>query len=316
MSTGRSRVAKHSTNGALLKRTIFDHSVALSDQLNFTQQLPKFLTPKYKFLNDEEVKQLNELPTDQQKANELLVILKTTKRSSRKLRKFLACVFDENEHAGHVDLSKLFQSVLPPEEIEKIRKLMSQKPPIRKHRYGHRSVLVYKPQGSKTVADGPRPELPMTLIQYEGCLVKESYYKLDRELWDNFSTGRYNKLETLTQGIDASVKVPIDVKIIGKWFQALISMHHDGSYEICLNNLLQPALEMCSGPNVQNRNILEGRICQRMAQVYLVMGKKEDAITYFDRANELLQFVARGYDKVNMFCRQAKIMCATMHNIT
>ena len=312
MSTGRSRVAKHSTNGALLKRTIFDHSVALSEQLNFTQLLPKFLTPKYKFLSDEEVKQLNELPTDQQKANELLVILKTTKRSSRKLRKFLACVFDENEHAGHVDLSKLFQSVLPPEEIEKIRKLMSQKPPIRIHRCGDRSVLVYKPQGSKTVADGPRPELPMTLIQYEGCLVKESYYKLDRELWDSFSTGRYDKLETLTQRIDASMKVPIDVKIIGKWFQALISMHRDGSYEICLNNLLQPALEMCSGPNIQNRNILEGRICQRMAQVYLVMGKKEDAMTYFDRANELLQFVARGYDKVNMFCRQAKIMCATM----
>ena len=311
MSTARPRGAKHSNNGALLKRTIFYHSKALSEQLNFDQLLPSFLIPKYKFLSKDELKQLDELPTDRQKANKLLVILRTSKRSSRKLRKFLACVFDEDEHAGHEDLSRKFRSMLPPEEIEKIRNLMM-KPPTKADRHGDRSVSAYKPQGSMTVADGPRPELPMKLIQYEGCLVKKSYYKLDRELWDNFSTGRYDKLETLTQRINASTKVPIDIKIIGRWFQALISMHRDGSHETCLNDLLQPALDMCSGEKVQNRNILEGRICQRMAQVSLVMGRKEDATTYFDRANVLLQFVARGYDKVNMLCRLAKIMCATM----
>ena len=315
MSTARLRFAKHHNNGALLKRTIFDHSKALSEQLNFTQLVPNFLTPKYNFLSKEELKQLNKLPTDKQKANELLVILKTTRRSSRQLRKFLACVFDEGEHAGHEDLSKLFQSVLPPEEVEKIRDLM-RKPrgkPVRTQLSGEKSVHVMpKPQSSMTVADGSRPELPMTLIQYEGCLVMESYCKLDRKLWDNFSNGNYDDLETLTQRIDASAKAPIDIKIIGKWFQSLISMHRDGSYETCLNDLLQPALDMCSGPKVQNRNILEGRICQRMAQVFLVMGRKQEAMAYFDRANGLLQFVARGYDKVNMFCRQAKIMCATM----
>ena len=152
----------------------------------------------------------------------------------------------------------------------------------------------------------------MTLIQYEGCLVSKSYNELDRKLWGHFSNGRYDELAVLTKRISINTKAPIDIKIIGMWFQSLISMHRDGNYESCLHDILQPALAMCLQSNVQNQNVLEGRICQRMAQIYLVMGRKEQAVAYLDRAKGLLQFVARGYEKVNMFCREAKIMCATM----
>lgn len=299
MSTVRLGVAKHRTDEALLKKALFTYSTRLREQLNFTQLQAHFLTPKYKFLSDEELKQLNGLPTDRQKANTLLVILQTEK-SWDDIRKFLACVFNEDEHSGHTDLSQLLQSKLPPEEVTEIKQLME--PP-----YSHHCKM----SQNDMTTDGPRPELPMTLIQYRGCLVRKKYHKLDRRLWDDFSNGRYDELEVLVQRINIRAMAPIDVKIIGRWFQSLISMHRDGSYETSLN-ILQPALAMCSEPTVQNRNILEGRICQRMAQVCLVMGRKEEAMKYFDRAKELLQFVARGYEKVNMFCREAKIMCATM----
>ena len=313
----RLRFARHrfnSARSALLKKRIFDHSRALSEQLNFTQLLPYFSTPGYQFLNNEELNKLDKLPTDRLKANKLLVILRAKPRYA--IRKFLACVFDEDEHSGHEDLSKLFQSVLPPEEVKKIRKLMRK--PITRTNYCNccnrrsKSTLVASHRSMAVVQyDGPRPELPMTLVQYEGCLVMKSYDKLDRKLWDHFSNGKYDDLAVVTQRIDASTKAPIDIKIIGRWFESLILMHRDGNYKKCLRDILIPALGMCSESKVQNRNILEGRICQRMAQVYLVMGKKEKATKYFDRAKGLLQFVARGYEKVNMFCREAKIMCAT-----
>ena len=299
----------------ILRKRIFYHSRALSEQLNFTQLLPYFSTPGYQFLNNEELNKLDELPTDRLKANKLLVILRA--KPWYAIRKFLACVFDEDEHSGHEDLAKLFQSILPPDEIKKIRQLM-RKPIVRVNHCSccnrrSKSTLVTSHRSMAVVQyDGPRPELPMTLVQYEGCLVRKGYDKLDRQLWDHFSNGRYDDLAVLTKRVNANTKAPIDFKIIGKWFESLILMHRDGNYKICLRDILKPALGMCSESKVQNRNILEGRICQRMAQVYLVMGKKEKATKYFNRAKGLLQFVARGYEKVNMFCREAKIMCATM----
>lgn len=316
-SSSRLRLARHHFSSALLKKRIlrhriFHHSRALSEQLNFAQLLPYFLTPRYQFLNNEELNRLDKQPTDRQKANELLIILRS--KPWYAIRRFLACVFDEDEHSGHEDLSKLFRSVLPPEEVKKIKKLMRKPARINCACICcNKSTLVTSHRSRAIMQhDGPRPALPMTLVQYEGCLVRKSYENLDRTLWDHFSNGRYDDLAKLTWRIDANTKAPIDIKIIGRWFESLILMHRDGNYKKCLHDILKPALGMCSESKVQNRNILEGRICQRMAQVYLVMGKKEKATKYFDRAKGLLQFVARGYEKVNMFCREAKIMCATM----
>ena len=266
-------------------------------------------------MNNEELNRLDdrELPTDRLKANKLLVILRS--KHWHAIRKFLACVFDEDEHSGHEDLSRLFQSVLPPEEVKIIKKLMRKPARINYSACSccNKSTSVTSYRSRAIVQhDGPRPELPMTLVQYEGCLVMKKYEKLDRTLWGHFSNGRYDDLARLTLRINANTKVPIDIKIIGRWFESLILMHRDGNYKKCLRDILKPALGMCVESKVQNRNILEGRICQRMAQVYLVMGKKEKATEYFDRAKGLLQFVARGYEKVNMFCREAKVMCATM----
>ena len=303
-----------------LRRAVFDHSRHISTQLNFTQLWPYLLTPKYNFLTDEELKQLDELSTDRQKANKLLLLLRA--KPNRAIRKFIACIVEENEHLGHEDLSKRLlcaASSLAPTEIKEIKQLVKKKDRMENLIKSRDFIPLMRRSISATVAEPvacnkPGPEPPMSLIDYRGCLSRNKYDNLDRRLWDYFSTGRYDDLTELAQRLTANDKAPIDLKIIGKWFEALIVMHRDGSYETCLKSVLQPALEMCSHPEVQNQNILEGRIYQRMAQVCLMMGRKKQAELYLEKAEELLQCVGRGYDRANMFCRRAKILCATSEN--
>ena len=302
---------------SFLQWVVFDHSRLISTQLNFTQLWPHFVTPKYNFLTDEELKQLEELKTNQQKANKLLFLLRAKPICA--FRKFVACLVKEDEHLGHEDLSRrLLRSALSlaPIEVKKIKQLVD-----KKHRFewlitDSRKLSPIRATSTAVAVtySVSGPELPMTLIDYRGCLSMSKYDKLDRRLWEYFSNGKYDDLGKLTQRLAMNDKAPIDLKIIGKWFEALILMHRDGLYEKCLENVLQPALEMCSQPEVQNQNILEGRIYQRMAQVCLVMGEKGKAGVYLEKAEGLLQFVGRGYDRANMFCRRAKILCATSGN--
>ena len=155
-----------------------------------------------------------------------------------------------------------------------------------------------------------KPLKPPPLITLQGFLKGKSYDKIDRTLWTFFSNGQYDNLSILTTRLQQCHN--IDLQIVGKWFQSLIIMHLDGDYNRCLSEILSPALEVCrSNPTVSNPTILEGRILQRMAQVYLVLGQKELALTFFKRACDSLQFVSRGYDRVNMLCRRAKILSAT-----
>ena len=305
-----------------LQRIVFDHSWYISTQLNYTQLLPYFLIPKYNFLSNEELQQLNELRTDQQKANKLLLLLRAKPISA--FRKFVACLVEENEHLGHEDLSRRLLCATPPlalTVVKKIKQLVSKKDRMEwlmKNQDSPRPFIQAAGSTSSINAIAtcgkPGPEPPMSLIEYRGCLTRKKYDKLDRRLWDYFSNGWYDDLDKLTRQLADNHKAPIDLRIIGKWFEALIVMHRDGSYETCLKNVLQPALEMCSQPEVQNQNILEGRINQRMAQVCLMMGRKKEAEFYLEKAEGLLQHVARGYDRVNMFCRRAKILCATSDN--
>lgn len=154
------------------------------------------------------------------------------------------------------------------------------------------------------------PPLPPPLITLRGHLKGPSYDKIDRRLWEYFSTGQYDNLSALTSRMIKGTKV-LDFQIIGKWFQSLILMHRNREYSSCINECLRPALELCQDPSVENPDILQGRILQRMAQVHLVMNDKEEARSCFERAQESLQFVGRSYEKVNMLCRRAKILSAT-----
>ena len=108
---------------------------------------------------------------------------------------------------------------------------------------------------------------------------------------------------------DSDFRAEVDCQIVAMWFNSLILMHRDGGYSSAIKELIE-ALALCEQDDCINRTILEGRIYQRMAQNYLMMGIKDLAMKHFELAKDRLQMVGRGYDKANMFCREAKVMSA------
>ena len=132
---------------------------------------------------------------------------------------------------------------------------------------------------------------------------------LDRKLWSCFNVGEYDKLSALTANIRQRSNYTNDFKVVAMWFDSLISMHRDGNHVESIGKFLLPALVLCR--DSENRSILEGRIYQRMAQLYLVLGLQELADSCIAQAECCLRFVARGYEQVNMLCRKAKLLSAT-----
>lgn len=90
-------------------------------------------------------------------------------------------------------------------------------------------------------------------------------------------------------------------------------MHRDHRYEDAIKMLRRAK---CLTKESDNEIILKGRIRQRMAQISLMQNEKIYATKLFEKAKEDLQFVGRGYDKTNMFCREAKVLSATYANVT
>jgi hypothetical protein len=105
--------------------------------------------------------------------------------------------------------------------------------------------------------------------------------------------------------------IVVEYQIIGLWFESVAYIHNDKDHENCISNLLKPALELCKDPQVTNKTILEGRLYQRLSQLSLITGKKHEAMDYFHMAESRLQFVSRGYDRVQLLLRNAKILSAT-----
>eukprot|EP00731_Ephydatia_muelleri_P034452 Em0060g10a len=128
-------------------------------------------------------------------------------------------------------------------------------------------------------------------------------------MWFRFNVGEYDKLSKLTAAIRRRPRYTNDHKVVAMWFDSLISMHRDGNHASSISNHLLPALELCC--DSENRLILEGRIYQRMSQLYLVLGLKELADRSIAQAECCLHLVARGYEQVNMLCRRAKLLSAT-----
>ena len=214
-------------------------------------------------------------------ANELLVIL--DRDCPETARKFIACLLEEKEHRGHRYVAEQLMKRIPPSEAEKIQALIDDRNPV--------------------------PRNPVQLVEPQGSLRSRHFVALDREMWFRFNVGEYDKLSELTAAIRRRPRYTNDHKVVAMWFDSLISMHRDGNHASSISNHLLPALELCR--DSENRLILEGRIYQRMSQLYLVLGLKELADRSIAQAECCLHLVARGYEQVNMLCRRAKLLSAT-----
>ena len=110
---------------------------------------------------------------------------------------------------------------------------------------------------------------------------------IERDLWESFSRGNYEKLEATVRGVQADSTFlqedEVDCQIVAKWFNSLIIMHKDGEYTMAIKEL-NDALEMCNQETCVNVTILQGRIYQRIAQNYLMLDLKDPAMMFFAQA--------------------------------
>lgn len=292
------RTRTRSLSELLLVRRVLGQAEPICASLNFSSLLPFLVVPMLRFLSAKEVQILYRHDSSRDKANQLIMFLDS--KSPAHVRRFLACLLAEHDHLGHQDVASRLMEKIPFEEAQKIRRIV---------RNYDRSVRDTPSHQASTIKlmPGPVPRQCVSQIELVGLLAGKTFQKLDRALWRFFSTGQYGSLKVLTTRIHKTAYE--DYKIVALWFDALIAMHHDHDYDKCLTKCLMPALKACK--NSRNQTILEGRVLQRMAQVYLTMGHKDLASMHFERAEGCLQLVGRGYDKVNMLCRRAKLLAAT-----
>ena len=319
-------MAVSSSRDYSLKEAVFNHSKLIHSYVSVEHLAAELTNTKLEFMSPVELAKLYEIPGEQKKARHLLVCLK--QQNVKSIRKFVACLVLERDHVGHQDICQAIMKDLPKSEKIQVLKLVKQVA----HDY-EESVMqicgmcvdeqdlcsLIETDGA-VESDGecdcsailltcPTPSRSPPFIVLTGRLAGEQFQRVDKKLWDLFSTGQYEHLEILTGRLEG--RNSIDFKIIGMWFKSLIMMHRDAKYQDCLMNILFPALDLCNDEKTENPSILKGRILQRIAQVFLVNGNKAEAAKHFEWAEQELQFVGKCYETVNMHCRRAKILSTT-----
>ena len=268
-----------------IKSIVLRESYGIQQYVDFTTLRPALVNPDLQFMRISELRRIQELQTDTEKANHLLITL--AKKPSSAVRKFLACLWAAREHRGHEDLLCAIWPKLSEPERDFLVKLCKNGP-----------------------ESGVSPVRPPAFVELQGDLANEKFLKVEKRMWDHFGVGEYDKLAGITRKLVVSPSA--EWKIVGSWFQAqnCVFIHQCKDHQYCINHLLKPSLQECRSPSVANQNILEGRIHLRMAQVYLTTGQKAEAVTHSERARQLLS-LSRGYDRAVLSLREAKVMSAT-----
>ena len=265
-----------------VKKVVLSRARTIYNYVKVDELIPELVHPECCFLTDRELEKLHGIHGDSRKARELLLILK--KKGSLATRKFIACLMLEPEHSGHQEVAKELMESLPQNEQQRIYALI----------------------GKATSALKKVDKSP-SYIELQGRLKGSKFEKLDHRLWFYLRESKYDQFYELTTRMRGRSDVP-EYQIVGMWFESVAYIHQDMDHEKCVSDLLTPALELCNDPKVVNRNILEGRLHQRISQVQLMLGNKQKMIEHFCKSESLLQFVGRGYDRAKLLLRRAKIM--------
>ena len=287
----------------------------LLSSLNVNEILNAMISPVLSFLElheKEKLEQLLENETPSRRITRRLlnfIIGRQGEARDGACRRFVACIVQTmEEERGHKDLKKIYRSKLPEHEwrfIEDLLREVNDSPMPSPYRTPLPRTL-----NARDIRARETPERPIPFIELQGQLAeKDGFATIERDLWLCFSNGEYSKLEHTVLGVQRDRSFRTDCQIVAMWFNSLIIMHRDGGYLDAIRELSE-ALLLCKRDNCVNRTILEGRIYQRMTQNYLMNGLQDLAMKTFELAKDRLQMVGRGYDKANMFCREAKIMSA------
>lgn len=221
-------------------------------------------------------------PTRQSK--ELMDLLFEKKEDTRKLRQFVACLMVESEHIGHEEIVELLLAKIPVHENKMIAHIV--------HSTGYH-----------------RPK-PVAYTMLEGYLKSKKFLKFEEKLWFEYHAGQFQRIKEL---VDHELALPenednTDLKIYGRLFKSTACVQQSGSFASFGEAIheLSFALELCDIS--QNRVVLEGRVRQRFAQVYLYRKLKKSANEYLERAEQSIVLVGERYDRSKFYLRRAKIL--------
>ena len=273
-----------------VKKLVLSHARQIYNYVKVDELIPELVNPELSFVTQKELEKLHKINGDLRKVRELLLIL--NKKGSLAACKFVACLTLEPEHSGHQELAEELMRSLPQNEREKIKNIIS--------------------KATFITAKACQVEKPIPHVELQGYLKGNHFDKLNCRLWSYLQEGQYESFYKLTTQMRQTPTI-VEYQIIGLWFESVAYIHNDNDHEKCISSLLKPALELCKDPQVTNKTILEGRLYQRLSQVSLIIGKRHEAIDYFHMAESRLQFVSRGYDRVQLLLRTAKILSATSH---
>ncbi|MCG8620722.1 MAG: hypothetical protein MJE68_01815 [Proteobacteria bacterium] len=272
-----------------MKKLVLSHAREIYRYVKVEELIPELVNPELSFVTRKELEKLHKISGDSKKARELLVIL--NKKGSLATCKFVACLSLEHEHSGHQELAQELMRNLSQNERERIKNIIS--------------------KATCNTEKACQVEKPLPHIELQGYLKGSKFDKLNHHLWFYLQEGQYESFYTLTTRMRCQAPIVVEYQIIGLWFESVAYIHNDKDHENCISNLLKPALELCKDPQVTNQTILEGRLYQRLSQLSLIIGKNHEAIDYFHMAESRLQFISRGYDRVQLLLRNAKILSAT-----
>ena len=268
---GRSPQRAYSSTN--IKEIVLSLSPEICRYVSVKALIAHFCIPEHSFISDCQLKYLSDLPTEENAAEELLLILDREKQPS--FYKFVACLCNELEHSGHREIVEcLIETIQATEKMEAPR------------------LLVH--------------------IELQGDIVSKEFAKIDQKFWMTFEKKEYGELIKQTQGILLDSAASTDRKIVASCFEAVARVHQGklaGNFRIAITQLLLPALKLCE--KSENGIILQGRVCQRLAQIYLQMKRPKLAEHYFGIAKWYLFFAGRGFDKFKMLCREAKLLAVS-----
>lgn len=270
------------------KKLVLSYARQIYDYVKVDELIPELIHPELSFITQKELEKLHEVYGDSRKARELLLLLK--KKGSLAACKFVACLTLEPEHSGHIELATELMDNLPKNEKERIKDIIS--------------------KATSATRQACPVEKPLPHVELQGYLKGSKFDELNKRVWLYLQEGQYDSFYKLTTRMRQTPHI-IEYRIIGLWFESVAYIHNDKDHDKCISSLLKPALELCKDPKVTNRRILEGRLHQRLSQVSLILGKDQEAIEHFHLAESNLQFVSRGYDRVQLLLRNAKILSAT-----
>lgn len=269
---------------------IFQIGRRFVDLLDFNALQSHLWHPKLSFMSPTEIRQVSRIMAPSSKARELMELLFEMKDDVQKLRQFVACLVLENKskdgHLGHAELVETLWSTIPLRDLNKIERLV------------------------KRVQIGWKHPKQVPYVLVSGYLKSKEFVAYEQNLWQYYHKGHFTELR---EYVDATLcldenKENADLKIVGFLFKATACIQQSSSRKFVGEALIDllTALELCD--KSQNQLILDGRVRQRIAQVYLYMNWKKSANEYLEQAEQSIVLVGERYDRSKFYLRRAKIL--------